>query len=285
MAYPKTYPKVLTKAYPKVIGAINSFDIEIDTTKTEVGSSTSSTVILPLVSGLAYDFNIDWGDSLVESYDSSSLASITRTYSASGVYTIKIWGTFPRINYNNSAANDKLKITKIKNWGIIEWSSLQTAFFGCANLVADYADFPNLSAVTNTNTAFRNAVLWNGDLSSTNMDLVVDAGNMYYGASAFNQPFPNMPSVIVLNNTLRNTPFNQNIDNLTMLNVTSAINFMSGNTGFSQENYDSWLGVVDNTNVNSSVTAHFDSATYTDTSGHDWLATTKSWSITDGGAA
>lgn len=284
MAYPKIYPKVLTKAYAKSVGAINSFNIEIDTTKTEVGSSADTVVIIPLVSGLAYDFNVDWGDSLVESYDSSSLASITRTYAASGVYTIKIWGAFPRINYNNTAANDKLKITKVKNWGIIEWSSFNTAFYGCANLVADYTDTPDLSAVSNINGAFRNATLWTGSIENSDCSQVTDAGNLFFNCSSYNSLMPDLPLVSVLSNALRNTSFNQSIDNLTMLNLNAAASFLSG-SDFDQTNYDSWLAIVDTTAVNSTVTAHFGTATYTNTSGHAWLATTKSWSITDGGAA
>lgn len=285
MAYPKIYPKVATKTYPKAVGAINSFNIEIDTTKTEVGSSVDTAIIIPLVSGVAYDCVADMGDNTIKYVKGSSETSITHTYAVSGVYEIKIWGVFPRIFYNNAAASDRLKITKINNWGNNKWSSMVGALYGCSNLVDEYSDVPDFSAVVGMGNAWRDCELWNGTIENANCDLVEDWGRTWQGADAYNQKLPSMPAAIVLSNMLRDTIFNQNMDNITMENVTAAVDMLRNNTAFNTANFSSWLAARNGTAVNSGVTAHFGAAQFLDQDDFDYLDITKTWTITSGGAA
>lgn len=254
------------------------FGFTVDTTN---AGSAANTMIVPLVSGESYDFFINWGDGTIESFTSSILTNVTHVYSVGGVFDIKVTGVFPRIFFNNTG--DILKMLSINNWGNIAWSSMMDAFRGCANLVANYSDVPNLSAVTNLNGTFRNCSLWNGTWQDADCSSVTDAANLYFSASVYNQPMPTMDNVVLLTNALRNTVFNQSIDNLPMLNVTAAVTFMSNVSTFSTANYDSWLSVIDGTALNTGVSIHFGNTQYTNTSGHDYLTIIKTWTVVDGG--
>ena len=51
-------------------------------------------------------------------------------------------------------SGDKLKITDIKQWGDVVWSSFQNAFYGCSNMLTTATDAPNLSSVTDMGSMF-----------------------------------------------------------------------------------------------------------------------------------
>lgn len=61
--------------------------------------------------------------------------------------------------FNDSG--DKLKLLDITNWGDIEWSSMEHAFHGAANLTISAADTPDLSAVTSMAHMFAGATIFN----------------------------------------------------------------------------------------------------------------------------
>jgi hypothetical protein len=115
--------------------------MEIDTT---LGSGTNS-FELGLEPGTPYNFIVNWGIGDVETITGSTLTGVTKTYSTPGVYEIKIKGTFPFIFMSNS--NDKLKLTKIMQWGDIVWANFSMAFIGCSNMNVTATDTPNLSNV------------------------------------------------------------------------------------------------------------------------------------------
>ena len=103
------------------------FKITIDTTK---AGSANDTFVLPTTEA-GYDAYVDWGDGGAEQNITGTPGNVSHTYAAPGSYQVKIRGTFPRIYFNN--AGDKLKLMTIDNWGNVEWSSMQNAFYGCAN--------------------------------------------------------------------------------------------------------------------------------------------------------
>jgi hypothetical protein len=108
------------------------------------GDATARTITLPLVNtraegALAYNCLIDWGDntsySTVTSYND---ANRIHTYAANGTYQVNINGTCEGWSFNN--AGDKLKITKVINWGESAYFNgfkyLKGGFYGCTNFTS-----------------------------------------------------------------------------------------------------------------------------------------------------
>lgn len=96
-------------------------------------TSTSFTLLTTAFTGGVFDYYVDWGDNSAETHVTSS-TSPTHTYPSTGTYQIKIRGSFPRIYINNNATH-KTKLTKILNWGNVNFRTFQSAFRGCDNLI------------------------------------------------------------------------------------------------------------------------------------------------------
>lgn len=119
------------------------FIMTIDTTK---AGSASNTFILPCGNYGTYSAVIDWGDNTTSTITTYNDADLTHVYSVGGVYTVKISGHLPWINFANTG--DRLKVMSIENWGINDWEALDNSFYGCANLVINALDTPILSNLT-----------------------------------------------------------------------------------------------------------------------------------------
>jgi hypothetical protein len=126
-----------------------STDFIIKVKTDNVGTSADDQFTLPTTTG-TYDYNIDWGDGVVENITSS--ASQTHTYPVAGEYTIKISGTFPRIFFNNGG--DRSKLLEIINFGDVGWTNLNGAFHGCTNLDISATATGNFDLVTTASVAF-----------------------------------------------------------------------------------------------------------------------------------
>jgi hypothetical protein len=120
--------------------------LTVDTTK---AGSAADTFILPTDGASPYNYQVDWGDTVVENVVVNT--DQTHVYAASGTYTVTITGTFPRIWFNNSG--DKLKLIGLQ-LGDVGWTSLEQAFYGCVNL-ATISNVAALSAVTDYSSAWR----------------------------------------------------------------------------------------------------------------------------------
>jgi hypothetical protein len=106
------------------------------------GDAAARTITLPLINtraegALSYNCRVIWGDgsadSTITSYDD---ANRIHTYAANGTYQVNIIGTCEGWSFNN--AGDKLKITKILQWGTSGifngFKYLAKGFFGCNSL-------------------------------------------------------------------------------------------------------------------------------------------------------
>lgn len=105
------------------------------------GTSADNQFTLPAPSG---GFNYD-----VETSDGQVFTGLTTdqtfTFPNPGTYDLKISGIFPRINFANKP--DSLKLTKVKNWGIIQPNRI--IFIGCKNLTeVPTKHAPDLTNVT-----------------------------------------------------------------------------------------------------------------------------------------
>ena len=94
---------------------------------------------------------------------------------------------FQRIIINNGA--DRNRLTQVENWDSVAWTSMQNAFYGCANLQVTATDVPNLLSVSDMSQMFRACANLNspGNIGSWNTSAATSTYRMFYSASSFNQ--------------------------------------------------------------------------------------------------
>jgi len=178
------YPKYINTCLPD----LESFIMEVNTTI--AGQTGSDTFRLP-TSGSGFDFTVDWGDGVIESYTGSP-GNIDHVYATGGIYEIKITGAFPYIRFIGTG--DRTKLTKVKQWGTIQWGNWSEAFRSCSNLQIVAADAPNLSNVTSMAGAFQGCS--NPNFATAHDFNVWDVSNITnmnftFVASNFNRPIGN----------------------------------------------------------------------------------------------
>lgn len=99
---------------------------------------------LPLKEGLDYDFTVHYnGQARTHATDSDLVLTFP---SGPGTYDIAVTGDFPAVCFNGSA--DAGKVTELKQWGSIDWTTMRTAFKGCSNMQVTATDIPNLTGVS-----------------------------------------------------------------------------------------------------------------------------------------
>lgn len=167
--------------FPHIVTAqaSRSFITTWDTRKE--GASASNEISIPVNANATYDYFIDWGDG---NSDAHVTGPARHTYATPGVYTVKISGTFPRIQFSNSG--DRRKILSVEQWGDIVWTSGEAAFYGATNLVINATDTPNLSQVRNVSYMFQDAKSVDGGLENWDVSNIEVFARMFSGASKFN---------------------------------------------------------------------------------------------------
>lgn len=116
----------------------------------QINSGADGTFTIPTYGG---GYNYD-----VKTSDGQTFTGVTGNLTinfpdANTLYDISISGDFPRIYFNNGA--ERLKLIDIKQWGDIEWTSMDRAFYGCSNTTCTATDVPNFSSVTNMERMFQ----------------------------------------------------------------------------------------------------------------------------------
>ena len=183
-------------------------------------SESSESIIIPIQQNLDYDYYVDWGDGSI----SHEKETATHTYETSGLYTVKISGTFPAINFDLYFSSMAPKIRSIDQWGGIEWQSMQGAFSGCVNLRYNATDTPNLLKVEDMSNMFNNAEVFNGAIGDWDVSNVISMKNMFYNAYAFNGDIGdwNVSNVTSMKNMFFGArSFNQDIGDWNVSNVTN----------------------------------------------------------------
>ncbi|WP_317899417.1 BspA family leucine-rich repeat surface protein [Aurantibacillus circumpalustris] len=210
------------------VTAPNYFAITVKTDN--AGTSASNQFRLPLNPAYSYNCIIEWGDGT--STFQVTHASPTHTYPAPGTYQIKILNNFPAINF--ASGDDCYKLLSIDNWGDQVWKSFKDAFFGCANLVANYSDVPNTSNVTDFSNAFRSCSVFNGVLNIDTSAAVTLRG-MFASCTVFNQPLNswNTSNVVDISLLFYQAPaFNQPLNSWNTSNVTVMLEIFESATSF-----------------------------------------------------
>jgi surface protein len=239
---------------------IGAFIIEVDTSKTGVSNNNQ----FQFTSALGdYDVVAKQNNIVVATFNDLS-GEQTITLPSSGIYVLEVSAKevngFNRIRFNNGG--DKLKITDIKQWGKVAWSSFNAAFFGCSNMLTTATDVPNLSSVTTMFVMFRSASSANPDVSNWDVSSVTSMVQMFFNTSSANP----------------------DVSNWDVSNVTD-MSFMFRDTNLSVENltliYENWsqLSLQQNVRFDAGNTKYNASGQ----TGRDILVNTYNWTITDGG--
>jgi hypothetical protein len=224
------------------VGDTSSFIITVNTA---LGSG-GSTFIIP-TTGTGYNYSIARSDGgLISTAGSGTGCAVTNqtsnsgcsgnttiTFPSSGTYDIKISGNFPRIFFNNGG--DRLKLTKIKQWGTIAWTSMESAFHGCSNVEVTASDAPNLTmptmnlqnmfrAATNVGRDASNGGTTNSSWNTWNTSKVIRMHAMFHSATNFNQNIGswNTSAVTAIDYMFQGAGrFNQNISRKPVSNIST----------------------------------------------------------------
>ena len=75
-----------------------------------------------------YIYDVDWGDGTIDTVTTYNGGS--HTYSSTGTYLVKISGDFSGFEYGTISGSWKDYLTKIVQWGNIQWKSFYQALLG-----------------------------------------------------------------------------------------------------------------------------------------------------------
>jgi len=267
------------------------FIIEVDTSL--LGITSTNQIMLPIQ---GTDMIIDWGDGNVATYTQPNTPNntiggdnIVHTYTSPDVYTIKIGLGLETIRFANGG--DCRKLTKIKQWGSINWTSFFNSFNGCINMIGTFTDSPDLTNVTTMNTMFGRTTLFNSPIGDWDVSNVTNMGAMFVLATSFNQPIGNwdVSNVTAMTGMFQQaTSFNQPIGNWDVSNVNGFLSFMAGktDTDYSSTNLDAIYNGWSQLTLQPNLTITFNTIKYTSAgqAGKDILTgAPNNWTITDGG--
>ena len=286
-----------------------SFIIEVKTDNT--GTSNNNQFQFTGAEG-NYDVVAKQSGVIVDTFNDLSGEETITFSDGAGTYILEITpkevSPFNRIQFSRSG--DKEKLMDIKQWGNIVWSSMEEAFSGCSNLVADsYTDAPDLSSVLSIRRMFRQSD-FNGKVSNWNVSNVQNFSEFLLFCENFNKPigfwdtssgtdFGGMLRETAYNQTLVNfvtgsatqldfmfngTPFDQDISSWNVSNVINWNSFLAG-AELSSTNYDLLLNAWSQQSVRNNQSVDFGNSTYTSAgeTARNVLINTYGWTISDGG--
>ena len=237
--------------------------IRINTTLISVGSTGTDRFQLATTPAGSYDFDVDWGDGVVETITTWNDPKTEHIYATGGVKEIRISGQFSGWTFNN--AGDRNKLIEVKQWGILELGDTPGHFYGCNNLVltgvTDFIDLSTTSTLENTFrdctslTTINNVEYWdtsnitsfvntfdgtvfNQDITSWEVSGVTDMSDMFTNNTSFNQDIGlwNVSNVNTMFSMFNGaTSFNQDIGSWDVSNVTNMGGMFAGATSFNQD--------------------------------------------------
>ena len=178
-------------------------------------------------------YDVVWGDA---AFDNDASGSTTHMYAEPGTYTVKITGDLVRFHLDGISANAP-KLQSIEQWGDMEWTTMEEAFWGAANMAYNATDEPDLSRVTDMTAMFYDATSFNGNVSSWDVSQVTIMTEMFSGATAFNQPLSgwNVSQVTDMGSMFFGaTAFNQPLSGWNVSQVTNMYGMFTGATAFNQ---------------------------------------------------
>lgn len=148
----------------------------------QINSGADGTFTIPTFGG-GYNYKVSTSDG--QNFTGVT-GNLTITFpDANTLYDISISGDFPMIFFNNTG--DKDKLIDIKQWGDIEWTSMERAFFGCSNTTCTATDAPIASngVSLNCEIMFSRCNNINFDLASWNLTISGSAVGFLHNANEF----------------------------------------------------------------------------------------------------
>ncbi|UCG50175.1 MAG: BspA family leucine-rich repeat surface protein [Phycisphaerales bacterium] len=144
-----------------------------------------ATVTLALAGDV--DATVDWGDGKI---DDVTIAAPKHTYAKDGIYTVSVTGNVTAYNshYNGGAQSERAKLVSVDSWGHVGFTSMDSAFHYCVNLVSVPNTTDGLEGVANMHMMFLGASKFNCDISAWDTSSVRDMSSMFWHATLFNQP-------------------------------------------------------------------------------------------------
>jgi len=162
-------------------GNTDAFIIEVDTSK--AGSNSDQFQFTGAQGN--YDVVAKQNGIVVQTFRDLSGEETITFNNGSGVYILEVKAKrvngFNRIEFNNRG--DKLKITDIKQWGGILWSTFSQAFFDCENMEVNAIDIPNLGICTSMDFMFLFATNANPNMRNWNINNINSMDSMLEGAN------------------------------------------------------------------------------------------------------
>ncbi|MCS7003689.1 MAG: BspA family leucine-rich repeat surface protein [Cytophagales bacterium] len=188
-----------------------------------------------------YTWSTSSGNSGSGSFNQNPLGIVTIfvTTGANDTLTLSIEpANLRRFANNDLFPNlDATKLIDVTQWGNVQWSSMENAFWGCTNLKISATDAPNLSNVTSMFSMFYGASSFNQSINHWNVSNVQNMSMLFFNATSFNQPLNNWNVSNVTNMMgmfAGATSFNQNINNWNVSNVQMMANMFRNATSFNQ---------------------------------------------------
>jgi surface protein len=197
--------------------------------------SASTTIVVPTSSTGTYGCTVDWGDGTTSNISTFSDAAWTHVYGSSGTYTVKIYGTFNGIFFDNTG--DKLKILTITKWGCnFRLGTNQGLYYdGCTNLTISATDALILNGTTSLASAFQTctSIATIPNINSWDVSQVTSLASTFSGCSLFNQSINswNVANVTLMSSLFSNaTLYNQSMSSWNVSNVTTMNSMFRGTT-------------------------------------------------------
>jgi surface protein len=238
----------------------------VSTWKTDnAGTSGGTQITIPTSVTGTYSCTVDWGDGKTNFISTYNDSAWTHTYSIAGTYTVKIYGKFVGIYFNNGG--DRLKLINISKWGyqFRLGTNQGNYFYGCSNLTITATDILNTKGTTALNDIFRgcSSIATIPNIGKWNIESVITIADAFNGCSLFNSSLSgwntaNVTSMVatfkectVFNQSVSNfntalvtamksmffdcAAFNQPVDNFNTSTVTTFQTMFTGCTAFNQD--------------------------------------------------
>lgn len=279
------------------------------------------TITLPL-SGLSPNVSINWGDGVVENYN--TIGWKNHTYDNHGTYVVQISGSLRRSwqkepGYPYASNDPANRLLKCLSWGNVGLNNISEMFYACSffnevpsalpttltgqtlngtfgfctNFNSPAVKTWNISAITNLGNTFRDCPNFNQDLSGWNTGNVTSMLSTFLNCSSFTSNLSNWNTskVTTMQNMFFNCDaFNTNFANwnIRALTALGLANFMQNATGLSTSNYDSTLIAWNNASppYRTDLRPHFGGSKYSSAAASARASLVAAgWQITDGGLA
>ncbi|MEE9365538.1 MAG: BspA family leucine-rich repeat surface protein, partial [Dehalococcoidales bacterium] len=196
-------------------------DESIFVTTWDTSLAAGTTVTLALAGTV--DAAIDWGDGNVETV--TTPGPHVHDYGIGGIYTVSVTGSVTAYNSddNGGGTSERAKLVSVDSWGQVGFTSMNSAFDECSNLISVPGTSDGIEAVTDMRGMFSSASVFNETIGSWDTSSVTDMSGMFSNAYAFNETVGSWDTSSVTNMRMmfnRAYSFNQDISGWDTSSVT-----------------------------------------------------------------